>query len=248
VATGRAARAALLALVLTLLAGPEAAARPESLPYPWPIDVPAVARPSPASTPTPVPTPRPPRPVAEDAVASGGTGELVPVPGVRPPSTREGRVLTYRVLVEAGLTVSGRRVDDVAFAESVHEILGDPRGWQPIDGVRFRAVDAGPVQLEVVLASPDTTDQLCAPLGTEGWLSCYNGTAAVLNARRWFGGAETYGRDLVRYRQYLVSHEVGHHLGHDHVGCPATGAPAPVMVQQTKTLDGCEANPWPSGG
>ena len=68
----------------------------------------------------------------------------------------------------------------------------------------------------------------------------------MLNAWRWQNGAETYGEDLEGYRQYLVNHETGHALGYGHLGCPEAGAPAPVMVQQTKTLLGCAPNPWPA--
>ena len=38
---------------------------------------------------------------------------------------------------------------------------------------------------------------------------------------------------------------MGHFLGLGHVECPAEGAPAPVMMQQSKGLNGCRANPWP---
>ena len=75
-------------------------------------------------------------------------------------------------------------------------------------------------------------------------MSCQNGDRVVLNAKRWQLGAEAYGRDLVNYRRYLVNHEFGHYIGYGHVDCPGRGRPAPVMMQQTKGLDGCRKNPW----
>jgi len=187
-----------------------------------------------------------PRPVPERVVSQRGSGELSVVPGRTRASDTSGRIVRYRVLVEDGLTLRGEPVDEREFARVVHRILTDERGWQPIDDVAFARVSAEGSDVDVVLASPDTTDALCAPLGTGGWLSCFNGYATVLNARRWFAGAASYGDDLVGYRRYLVSHEMGHYLGYQHVACPAPGAVAPVMVQQTKSLDGCEKGPWPA--
>ena len=37
----------------------------------------------------------------------------------------------------------------------------------------------------------------------------------------------------------MVNHEVGHTFGHGHVGCPAGGEPAPVMMQQTEGVAPC---------
>ena len=79
-------------------------------------------------------------------------------------------------------------------------------------------------------------------------MSCFNGRKAVLNVRRWMEGVTGYGTDLAAYRQYMVNHEVGHGLYHGHVGCPRDGAVAPIMLQQSKGLDGCRPNPWPTAG
>lgn len=197
----------------------------------------------------PAVVPSAPTPVDEALVSQAGTGQLSVVAGStsQDQSDESTGVVRYRVMVEDGLTVSGDPVDGTEVAAIVHDVLTDSRGWGPLEGVVFQRVPSADSDVDVVLASPETTDALCAPLGTGGWLSCFNGSATVLNARRWFSGVESYGLDLVGYRRYLVSHEMGHYLGHQHEGCPAPGAVAPVMVQQTKSLDGCTKGPWPSG-
>lgn len=145
--------------------------------------------------------------------------------------------MEYRVEVEGGLGLDLDR-----FSASVEATLADRRGWTNDGTVSFRRTsDAA---MRVVLASPATTDVLCAPLQTRGEVSCRNGDDVVINAKRWVVGVELYD-DLTAYRQYLVNHEVGHALGFGHAVCPAPGAPAPVMLQQTLRLDGCIANPWP---
>ena len=149
------------------------------------------------------------------------------------------RLTSYRVEVEEGLPF-----DAGAVAEEVESILSDERGWITRGHLLVR--EDGDADLRILLASPTTADRLCAPLLTRGRLSCRNGQNVVLNAWRWHNGAETYPDDLEGYRQYLVNHETGHALGYGHLGCPEAGAPAPVMVQQTKTLLGCSPNPWPA--
>lgn len=161
-----------------------------------------------------------------------------------PPSRTGGRrVVRYALEIEKGL-----KADRAAVATKVSSVLEAKRGWQTRDDVNFVPV---PLKsrtrpaITVTIASPRTTDRLCAPLRTGGRLSCWNGSRAVLNYYRWQRGADTYGKDLPRYRIYLINHEVGHGLGQRHAQCPRRGAPAPVMVQQTKSLYGCRANPYP---
>jgi hypothetical protein len=94
-------------------------------------------------------------------------------------------------------------------------------------------------------AIPATTDARCAPLETDGEVSCRNGADVMINLRRWLEGAPASELSIRDYRTYVVNHEVGHALGYDHVDCPGPGAVAPVMVQQTLGLGGCLPNPWP---
>ena len=53
-------------------------------------------------------------------------------------------------------------------------------------------------------------------------------------------------RTVLLDRRGQVNHEVGHGLGHGHQTCPRSGTAAVVMQQQTITLGGCQAWPWPT--
>lgn len=173
-----------------------------------------------------------------------GGGQLRTVPGEVPaPDDDAAPVATVRVEVEVGLGVDGAE-----FARQVMATLNDPRGWGHDGSVSF-ARTAGDADIDVTLASPATTDRLCAPVDTGGTVSCGRVGFAVLNAVRWAQGADPFlaaGGTVEEYRYYLVNHEVGHVLGQPHVRCPAPGATAPVMLQQTLGLGGCLPNGWPA--
>ncbi|MBB2900156.1 hypothetical protein FHR75_000944 [Kineococcus radiotolerans] len=212
--------------------------------------------PAPVDPPAPVPStsaaPAPPPGLTGADVAAGvlrrevpqsGGGTLVVVPGSSP-APASARVRTVRVEVEQDLVDAGV-LDPAAFAGFALGVLNDPRGWGAGGTTSFARTD-GDAEIRLVLATPDTSAALCRPLRTMGTLSCRTGDAAVLTWYRWVEAIPDYGEDRTGYRQYVVNHEVGHALGHGHDPNPGPGRLAPVMMQQTKGLDGALPNPWPN--
>lgn len=172
-------------------------------------------------------------------VPEAGSGSFDVVPGATP-AVGSGQLVTYTVELEGGLPLTPIEVANV-----VDQTLADPRSWTATGAHAVQRVTSTH-DIRVLIATPGTTDELCAPLDTGGRLSCRNGNLVVLNAWRWVNGAETYGKDLRNYRRYLINHEFGHALGNSHQYCAESSAPAPVMLQQTKALQGCSVNPWPT--
>ena len=186
--------------------------------------------------PPPEPATPDPRTAPEGWLIAGGDGEVV---------GDDGPLHRYTVEIASGLE---EREPLDGFAERVETTLSDPdHGWTSRGDRRIQRVDdPGQADIRVVLGSPDEVDRLCARAGlnTGGIYSCWNGEFAALNSDRWFGGVAQFD-DLDVYRDYLINHEVGHGFGFGHVGCPAPGQPAPVMMQQSMRLDGCEPNGLP---
>ncbi|MFD9373766.1 DUF3152 domain-containing protein [Streptomyces sp. NPDC060020] len=177
-----------------------------------------------------------------------GPGTFDTVPGVAK-APGKGRLVRYRVDVEQGLGL-----DPQLFAEAVQRTLNDPRSWAHGGTMTFERVPGGEADFVITLASPGTTGVWCAKSDldtTVDNVSCDSASTSrvMINAFRWAQGSATYGPDqMFAYRQMLINHEVGHRLGHGHVNCQTPGALAPIMQQQTKSLDiggiQCKANPW----
>ncbi len=154
-----------------------------------------------------------------------------------------GQVMTFRVGVENGTGQS-----PTAFAATVDRILGDPRSWIASGQLRLRRVAYGPADFTIYLATEATSQRMCLEDGlhTDGYTSCRLASGkVVINLARWLTAVPHYGAPLAVYQAYAINHEVGHQLGHGHERCPAQGALAPVMEQQTLGLYGCVANSWP---
>lgn len=195
-----------------------------------------------------------------DALPAGGpytergTGTFRILAGTGP-VVGHGALKRYSIDVENGIT----GIDLAQFADTVQSTLADPRSWAGHGDVRLQRVDSGPIDFHVTLVSSLTVRQLC---GYEIHIetSCYLASGSVpgldvnrvvINDSRWVRGDAAYVGDLKAYRVYLINHEDGHALGHNHSMRCLPGGLAPVMMQQTIGLRAratgqmCQANPWP---
>jgi hypothetical protein len=198
-----------------------------------------------ATTPPPTPTTSPVRVAAAPETTGPGTsGRFLYAPGFGPVLGKAGKLRPYRVAVE----LPAARSAAATFAHEVDRVLADPRGWIAGKDVRMRRVPhTAYAEFTIYLASAGTSRRMCSEggLDTGGYTSCRLPGHVIINGSRWQHAIPGYGAPLGTYRTYAVNHEVGHQFGHGHEACPGRGRPAPVMMQQTYGLKGCEPNPWP---
>lgn len=183
-------------------------------------------------------------------VARVGSGEFRFATDAGQVLGRAGTLRRFRVGVEDG---SGE--DPARFAAVVDDTLGDERSWTGDGRTRLQRVPSGSdADFTVFLATERTAARMCQAGGIDitvdgqPYTSCRTPGKVIINLTRWRQSVPDYVDRKValqNYRQYLLNHEVGHELGNGHEGCPAPGRPAPVMVQQTLTLRGCEPYFWP---
>lgn len=165
-----------------------------------------------------------------------------PEPEKPAPTSPSGPVtLTYTTEIWGTVTA-----DFNDFRAKVAATLNDPRGWTRA-GVVFKEVDSGG-HFVIALSGPAHLDAIN---GCSGELSCTTwSNQVIINDLRWLYGTDASNAAGVSQRDYqhmVVNHEVGHWLGHySHIeSCPA-GGPAPIMLQQSTGLRGCDSfNSWP---
>ncbi|MEH1167238.1 DUF3152 domain-containing protein [Micromonospora sp. CPCC 205539] len=180
---------------------------------------------------------------APTSYPSVGAGRFTVADGQTSVYGEDGPLHRYRVVVERG---TGQDVD--AFAGAVDGVLTDRRSWIASGELRVqRVADAGAADFTIYLATPVTSERMCAEGGltTERYTSCRLPGQVIINLARWMEAVPDYGAPLDTYRTYVINHEVGHEFGEEHEACPGLGEFAPVMQQQTYGLQGCVANAWP---
>ena len=153
---------------------------------------------------------------------------------------KDGEKFNYGIRIEPSLGLDPLCIKNLLFL-----ILNNDLGWKNVANKSFQLTSAEDSDYIYIFASPDKTDELCAPIETNSIYSCRNENNIVLNFFRWQEGAVDFKNDMETYRIYLINHETGHILGWGHVGCPKEGAVAPVMMQQSKGTDGCVPYGWP---
>ena len=201
--------------------------------------------PTPTATATAGPTQAPAPRVDEQGFSHSdavGDGTWTIADPVAPSQPGAATVYRYVLRVEGGTSVAA-----AAAAAVIESVLNDDRGWRGTEGVSFEQVDdPAAADFTLSIATPTTTDALCAPLETIGMWNCRNGTNVVLNSDRWTYGSPTFS-SVDAYHVYEINHEVGHFLGHEHEYCAGAGLTSPVMAQQSRTREGgCTENGWPT--
>jgi vancomycin resistance protein YoaR len=148
--------------------------------------------------------------------------------------------ITYKYCV-AVKGVDGSYLE--GFAGEVARVYADARGWSLGGKIRFSRVSSGctfTVWLAAANEVPGFSPSVCS-----SYYSCRVGANVIINFDRYMGAVSHWTLSLTDYRSMVINHETGHWLGFGHLYCGGPGQAAPVMQQQSMSLQGCAANPWP---
>ena len=142
------------------------------------------------------------------------------------------------------------------FLKKAKSVLHSAKGWE-LKGYKFFFVSPSIFNkisnenLKIILRlSTNKTIVKECQFDENEKLSCYNPTTTppnvYINYYRWMNGSKASKLKLSDYRIYVINHEIGHALGRGHVEeCSCPTCPAPIMMQQTKSIGDCLPNVWP---
>lgn len=146
--------------------------------------------------------------------------------------------------------VSAKGVDESylgAFRAKLASVYADSRGWGVGGQITFSPVASG-CNFTAWLTAADLVPSFSSTICDNIW-SCRVGNNVIINFDRWTGASPAWnsaGGALDEYRSMVINHETGHWLGFRHRYCGGPGQTAPVMQQQSISLQGCSFNAWPT--
>ncbi len=152
--------------------------------------------------------------------------------------------ITYRYCV-ATKGVSDSYISE--FKNKLQAVYDDSQGWSVGGQVSFVFVTSG-CNYTAWLSEASLVPSFSSTICDSTW-SCRVGNNVIINFDRWSGASPAWnsaGGSLDSYRTMVINHETGHWLGFGHRYCAGTGQPAPVMQQQSISLQGCTFNTWPT--
>lgn len=133
------------------------------------------------------------------------------------------------------------------FKSKLASVYADSKGWGMNGLITFSPVASG-CNFTAWLTAADLVPSFSSSICDNIW-SCRVGNNVIINFDRWTGASLAWngaGGSLDSYRSMVINHETGHWLGFSHRYCGGSGQAAPVMQQQSISLQGCSFNPWPS--
>lgn len=193
-------------------------------------------------------------------IAGIGTGQGIRVKNLSQLVTDTGKALGSKTKLSATLIaapkatkqytfcVRARNVPEselAGFAAKILSTLNDSRGWSLDGQVSFSQATSGCNMVAWLSTAADMPSfgSICDSL----W-SCTVFPNVIINYDRWRYASDAWNAssgNLDDYRSMVINHESGHWLGFGHRFCGGAGQQAPVMQQQSISLQGCVFNPWP---